>query len=171
MLSVNIFTENSFDSSSLIIQKEPELTKKDKQNLFGLLKELDKSEQSADNDFFNLFHKKITDIPIEKMIQDWEKSNTIFYILRKNEKMIGVCVVKLSHPVLKESIYIRFLCITKKERSSGYGRYFLDSVIRDLRMNYPDKHLLINVFDKNKPAKNLYSSLGFRAGTTLMINF
>ena len=171
MLSICHFICEGADLTGIEIEKGFDLSDSDKKKLHQLFKEFTDSQLELDREWESLFVNPLGSDPINETLGNWKKlGHILLYILRKNGEIIGFCTVKTKYPMLKDSILIHYLSISKEYRGSGFGRYFLNYVMNDLKKTYPNKNVIINVFDRNEPAKKLYSSLGFRVGSLVMLN-
>lgn len=167
-LKVDVIVENN--KSNLLIEKNPNLDSNDKKNLYKIIKEFDKAEDSIDKEFYDLWKSKNADSKIDQILENWRRLGSILYILRKDNNITGFCVVRFGHPFLKNIISITDIGISKNARGQGLGKYLFKYVIDDLEKN-SDNNIILNVFDRNNIAKKMYSSFGFRPATTTMVKF
>lgn len=173
MLSVQnyyYFYENEI-LNNFNIELTYNFSKKDKDDIDELLKQLSKSQKDIDKDFEDLFIYKVGSRPVDEYLHDWKVNGYFLYVLRRNLKIIGLCLVHPTHKMLKNSILIHYLVINQSYRSKGFGKILLTGVLNDQRNKHPDKHFVINVFEQNKTAKKLYNSVGFKTGSNVMIKY
>lgn len=93
-----------------------------------------------------------------------ESPNCYFqYLLSDKNEEIGFlwyCLRKIDELEEKDIIFICDVKIFEVYRGQGYGRALMEYVEAETRNHNLDK-IILNVFDKNEVAKNLYTSMGY----------
>lgn len=175
--NVFLFEDTAASHSDVKIEKRSgdqlSFSAAEKKIIEDLHRQFYEAENKADKELNQLFKFEKKNQTANEMIDLWKVSKLVVYLLKRKDSghIIGFCTVQPWHFAIKDSVVVKTLVISKDERTKGYGKYLLSHILKDLRKNYPDKHLLINVFDRNTLAKSLYLSLGFRPGSTLMISY
>lgn len=119
-------------------------------------------------DYLEIYNKCFKGVPNcgEKSIEDIEDlfndKNIIIGFFKVNEEIIGVYELSIESSVG----WIDGIAIQPIYRGRGYGREILNATIELLKSKSVKEYELIVCTD-NKPAYNLYNSMGFKIKKTL----
>ena len=92
----------------------------------------------------------------EKIFQDCISANYISRVAIKDYKIVGYVIAS----ILSNECHVMNLCIDKKHREEGLGRYLLQDVMIELSRLECDV-IFLECRPSNIKAKNLYESEGF----------
>ena len=164
-----LFLENISHKDNFEVLKDPELSDIMRQKLITLLRDFKRTQLQVDSEFESLF--KGGAISDDSFLNTYKNRGLILYVLIDNDldEIAGFCIINPKHMMIRNSVLIHYLLIAEKYRNRGLGKRFLGDVMNDLRKTCPNKHMVINVLEKNSRARKLYESLGFRPASITMI--
>lgn len=96
-----------------------------------------------------------------RMKDSYTTKKTLFYVVTKDEDIIGTYELDFIDWNKKECLFCKFL-IDKNYRSKGYGKETLKAAFENASQTLGLKILRLNVFDFNKGALNCYLDSGLK---------
>ncbi len=103
------------------------------------------------------------DISLRYVREALGDSDSLLYILQKDEEVIASCTVDVS----SDYNYLYGLAALPSHQGQGYGRYLVQSIVNTL-IGQNDKAFQIAVEDDNVGARRLYEKIGFAEQTQII---
>ncbi|MHB1829947.1 MAG: GNAT family N-acetyltransferase [Candidatus Micrarchaeaceae archaeon] len=97
------------------------------------------------------------------------RGNSIALVAEADGKAVGLCdVIRIKPGTSADHVGQIGIAVKKEYRSHGIGRALMSEAIRRSKGKF--EQLILNVFENNKAAINLYKKLGFREFGTLKMS-
>ncbi|HUM52655.1 MAG TPA: GNAT family N-acetyltransferase [Chitinophagales bacterium] len=112
--------------------------------------------------------KITTDIRKDFLLKHIDTPNNLFLIAETNSEIVGVvhCYIQETkdHPIKKDNkvAVLSDLFVAKPHRNKGIAQQLVKNALDIINEKWKLKTILLNVFDGNSEAINLYEKIGFQ---------
>lgn len=117
----------------------------------------------SDQEAFGLLYEEAVDFPkekwIEPLIEAEETKDKWIYFARLNNKLVGMTSGKV---IDQDTVKLGEVFVVKEARGKGVGKKLLSTLINEVKRCSHLKRVKAKVFISQKPAIQLYESVGFK---------